>query len=315
VAAAYAERSPVVVVSGGPGKNEARSGLLLHHQAKTLDSQFQIFRESTCDQARLDDASRAPDDIARVLSSCRRRAQPVYLELPRDMVTAPCSRGLRPADRTRRPKRRGGLGRLSRALGADGRHEVRRYGLRKVAELARLGIPAVTGSWDGAPGGAPAPPGVHGVAGDPWLTGWEGGRALSSADRLGHHSPPRSARSTARHHPGRAGALGYHVYPDVRWHAGGRLLSRSTPGDSDHALPAYRGPGLDRPSRPTSRRRERPLARHGAASERHGRLLLHRHGPSTSLGPELRQHGSAPAGFGLRPLPAAGILWATARSR
>src|SRR3972149_815595 len=90
VAAAYAERSPVVVVSGGPGKNEARSGLLLHHQAKTLDSQFQIYREITCDQARLDGAPRAPDDIARVLSSCRRRAQPVYLELPRDMVTAPC---------------------------------------------------------------------------------------------------------------------------------------------------------------------------------------------------------------------------------
>jgi hypothetical protein len=56
VAAAYAEKSPLVVLSGGPGKGESRSGLLLHHQAKTLDSQFQMFKEITCDQVRLDDA-------------------------------------------------------------------------------------------------------------------------------------------------------------------------------------------------------------------------------------------------------------------
>ena len=40
VAAAFAEKSPLVVLSGGPGKNESRSGLLLHHQAKTLPAQF-----------------------------------------------------------------------------------------------------------------------------------------------------------------------------------------------------------------------------------------------------------------------------------
>ena len=60
VAAAFAEKSPVVVISGGPGKGEARSGLLLHHQAKTLDSQFQMFKEITCDQVKLDDIARAP---------------------------------------------------------------------------------------------------------------------------------------------------------------------------------------------------------------------------------------------------------------
>nr|WP_232433315.1 thiamine pyrophosphate-binding protein [Thauera sp. 28] len=48
VAAAYAEKSPLVVLSGGPGRGESNSGLLLHHQAKTLDSQFQIFREIRC---------------------------------------------------------------------------------------------------------------------------------------------------------------------------------------------------------------------------------------------------------------------------
>jgi indolepyruvate decarboxylase len=81
VAGAYAEKSPVVVVSGAPGKDEAGTGLLLHHQAKTLDSQFRIFAEITCDQARLDDARRAPGDIARVLQRCRTQSRPVYLEL------------------------------------------------------------------------------------------------------------------------------------------------------------------------------------------------------------------------------------------
>ena len=90
VAAAYAEKSPVVVLSGGPGKGEARSGLLLHHQAKSLDSQYRIFEEITCDRTRLDDAARAPGEIARVLASALRHSQPVYIELPRDMVRAPC---------------------------------------------------------------------------------------------------------------------------------------------------------------------------------------------------------------------------------
>ena len=90
VAAAYAEKSPLVVLSGGPGTSEARSGLLLHHQAKTLDSQYRIYEEITCDRARLDDAARAPADIARVLGNCLKHSRPVYLEIPRDMVAVPC---------------------------------------------------------------------------------------------------------------------------------------------------------------------------------------------------------------------------------
>ncbi len=91
VAGAYAEKSPLVVISGGPGRGESDSGWLLHHQAKRLDSQFKIFREITCDQTRLDDAARAPTDIARVLASCIREARPVYIEVPRDMSMVPCA--------------------------------------------------------------------------------------------------------------------------------------------------------------------------------------------------------------------------------
>jgi indolepyruvate decarboxylase len=90
VAAAYAEKSPVVVISGARGAGEANRGLLLHHQGKTLDSQFRIFSEITCDQACLNDAKRAPADIARALRNALTHSQPVYFELPRDMVDVPC---------------------------------------------------------------------------------------------------------------------------------------------------------------------------------------------------------------------------------
>lgn len=89
VAGAYAERSPLVVLSGAPAAAERSSGLGLHHQAKTIDSQFRVYREITCDQAVLDDPATAPAEIARVLRSCRERSMPVYVEIPRDMANAP----------------------------------------------------------------------------------------------------------------------------------------------------------------------------------------------------------------------------------
>ena len=90
VAGAYAERSPVVVIAGAPGARERASGFMLHHQARTVDTQLNVFREITCDQAVLTDPASAPAEIARVLRSARERSLPVYVEFPRDMVAAPC---------------------------------------------------------------------------------------------------------------------------------------------------------------------------------------------------------------------------------
>src|SRR5215469_8402927 len=91
IAGAYAERSPVVVIAGAPGASERASGLLLHHQARSVDTQLAVFREITCDQAVLTDAARAPAEIARVLHNARERSLPAYIEFPRDMVEAPCA--------------------------------------------------------------------------------------------------------------------------------------------------------------------------------------------------------------------------------
>jgi indolepyruvate decarboxylase len=153
VAAAYAEKSPLVLISGAPGQREGRGGLLLHHQVKRLDSQYAIYREVTCDQALLQDVADAPAEIARVLRSCLTHSRPVYLELPRDMVFEPCEAVSSQPEPAFDPAAVAAcadevMDRLARAqrpvmmVGV----EVRRFGLEaRVAELARrLHVPVVT---------------------------------------------------------------------------------------------------------------------------------------------------------------------------
>ncbi len=90
IASAYAEKTPVVVVSGGPGESEKINGFLLHHQAKDLNSQLNVYKEVTVDQVILSDPKKAPEQIARVLTNCIRHSRPVYIEIPRDQVFEPC---------------------------------------------------------------------------------------------------------------------------------------------------------------------------------------------------------------------------------
>ena len=90
VAAAYAEKSPVIVISGGPGMADKSTGLLVHHQAKQLHSQVQVYKEVTCDQVILEDTAQAPELIARALKNCIIESRPVYIEVPRDKVFDAC---------------------------------------------------------------------------------------------------------------------------------------------------------------------------------------------------------------------------------
>lgn len=179
VAAAYAEKSPVVVLSGAPGRGERASGLGVHHQARTLDSQLAIFREITCDQAVLDDSSRAPLEIARVLASARRCSRPVYIEIPRDRVDAPCAPVVAEAARELDAEALESCAEeiMARLVAAErpvvmAGVEVRRFGLEdRVAALARaLGIPIVTsllGRGLLASSDAPLAGTYIGLAGDP----------------------------------------------------------------------------------------------------------------------------------------------------
>ena len=233
VAGAYAEKSPVVVVSGGPGKGEAGTGLLLHHQAKTLDSQARIFAEITCAQARLDDAHRAPAEIAHVLARCVEESRPVYIEVPRDMVRMPCGPAavLPPAPVDAEALAAcvdDVLARLAAArapvlmVGV----EVRRFRLEaKVAELAaRLGLPVVTSIMGrGLLAETATPPlGTYlGVAGQPELTAQvEQSDALFllgviiSDTNFGVSARQIDLRRTIRALD-REVTLGYHTYRDI----------------------------------------------------------------------------------------------------
>jgi TPP-dependent 2-oxoacid decarboxylase len=89
VAGAFAEKSPVVVISGAPGMHEREKNPLLHHKVREFDTQKRVFEQITVASAVLSDPDTALAEIDRVLHAALRYKRPVYLELPRDMVTAP----------------------------------------------------------------------------------------------------------------------------------------------------------------------------------------------------------------------------------
>jgi len=233
VAAAYAEKAPVIVISGAPGRAESSRGLLLHHQVKSLDSQYQIYREITCDQARLDDPHTAPEAIARVLHACVTQSRPVYFEVPRSVVAEPCEAvlPLPPApvdDEAVQACVDEVLGRLARATAPVllAGVEIRRFGLeRKVERLAeRLGIPVVTSFLGrGLLAGAAVPVlGTYmGLAGDPDIS-----RLVEHSDALlmlgaiisdtnFGVSGRRLNLRHAIHAENGAVSLGYHTYPHI----------------------------------------------------------------------------------------------------
>jgi len=86
IAGAYAEKSPVVVISGSPGLGERINNPLLHHKVRDFHTQAEVFEKLCVAGAELDDANEACREIDRVLDAAARYKRPVYLELPRDMV-------------------------------------------------------------------------------------------------------------------------------------------------------------------------------------------------------------------------------------
>ena len=86
VAGSFSERVPILVISGGPGEEERKLGVLIHHQAKEIESQLHIYREVTCAAKIIDDPVRAAVDIDEVIRAIWLNQQPGYLEIHRDMV-------------------------------------------------------------------------------------------------------------------------------------------------------------------------------------------------------------------------------------
>lgn len=86
VACAYAEKSPLVVISGSPGVKERKSGALLHHMVRSFECQHEVFQNWTCDSTVLSDPDVAGYEIDRVFEALQYYKRPIYIELPRDIA-------------------------------------------------------------------------------------------------------------------------------------------------------------------------------------------------------------------------------------
>src|SRR5215470_16141192 len=85
-AEAFAEKSPVVVISGAPGIKEREKNPLLHHKVREFDTQKKVFEQLTVASTVLSDPQTAFQEIDRVLHAALRYKRPVYIEIPRDQV-------------------------------------------------------------------------------------------------------------------------------------------------------------------------------------------------------------------------------------
>ncbi len=152
-AQAFAERSPVVVLSGAPGVGERRRHPLIHHKVRDFETQRRVFDELTVASCVLDEPETAISEVERVLAAARRFKRPVYIELPRDRVHARARHHHSP----RRPREgsdaealAAALAEVTERLRAAQRpviilgEEVHRFGLQDklVALMHQTGLPA-----------------------------------------------------------------------------------------------------------------------------------------------------------------------------
>jgi indolepyruvate decarboxylase len=88
-AGAFAEKSPVIVISGAPGVKEREKNPLLHHKVRDFDTQKRVFEQLTVASTVLEDPQTAFQEIDRVINAALRYKRPAYIELPRDMIAVP----------------------------------------------------------------------------------------------------------------------------------------------------------------------------------------------------------------------------------
>src|SRR5688572_30797807 len=84
IAGAYAEKSPVVVISGAPGRKDREKDPLLHHKVKTFETQKRVYDEVTVASTILLDEQTAAAEIVRCVEACVTQKRPVYIEVPYD---------------------------------------------------------------------------------------------------------------------------------------------------------------------------------------------------------------------------------------
>ena len=85
VAQAYAEKSPLLVISGAPEILSRKKNLLIHHRVKTFESQKRIYDEICCASVIIERADDAAAEIDYVINHILTHKRPGYIEIPRDL--------------------------------------------------------------------------------------------------------------------------------------------------------------------------------------------------------------------------------------
>ena len=96
IACAYAERSPVVLLTGSPGLSERTRTPYLHHMVRDFSTQREVFERMTVAAVTLDDPLTAEREMDRAFAALLRYRRPIYIEIPRDMVFTPLPNAVNP---------------------------------------------------------------------------------------------------------------------------------------------------------------------------------------------------------------------------
>src|SRR5215208_963717 len=96
IACAYAERSPVVLLTGSPGLSERTRTPYLHHMVRDFSTQREVFERMTVAAVALEDPLTAEREMDRAFAALLRYRRPIYLEIPRDMVHMPLAGVMKP---------------------------------------------------------------------------------------------------------------------------------------------------------------------------------------------------------------------------
>ncbi|MFB9476661.1 thiamine pyrophosphate-dependent enzyme [Nonomuraea salmonea] len=94
IAGAFVERSPVVVVNGGPNATNLANlkdfDVLFSHSTGQPDHDLSTYRLVTASAARAGTAAAVPGVVDAAISTAVKRKRPVYIEINRDIWTASC---------------------------------------------------------------------------------------------------------------------------------------------------------------------------------------------------------------------------------
>lgn len=90
VVGAFAERIPLVVISGAPRIFERTHHHLLHHTTGDMNLQYNMYEKVTVASCVLTNPAQAPAQIDKAIEACLKFKRPVYIEAPIDIISCPC---------------------------------------------------------------------------------------------------------------------------------------------------------------------------------------------------------------------------------